>query len=105
MSGEAGIYWNKVTSISPNTQEYYFVYVLKSVGHDFIYVGFTGDITRRLGEHNNKKELSTKHYAPFDLIFYEAYKDINDAKRREKYFKTTKGKVTLKQMLKEYFAK
>ena len=61
------------------------------------------NLKRRLQEHNNQEELSTKHYAPFDLIFYEAYKNIKDAKRREEYFKTTKGKVTLKQMLREYF--
>jgi len=38
------------------------------------------------------------------MIFYEAYRNLKDAKRREKYFKTTKGKTTLKIMLKEYLA-
>ncbi len=70
----------------------------------FIYVGFTSNLKRRFKEHNNKEELSTKHYAPFELIHYEAYRDEKDAKRREEYFKTTKGKVTLRQMLKEFFA-
>lgn len=105
MSGEAGIYWNGVTSIFPKLDKFFFVYVLKSINHDFIYVGFTQDIERRFEEHNNQEELSTKHYAPFDIIHFEAYKNIKDAKRREEYFKTTKGKVTLKQMLKEYFSK
>lgn len=67
-------------------------------------MGFTGDLKRRFKEHNNKEELSTKHYSPFEIIHYEAYGNIKDAKRREGYFKTTKGKVTLKQMLKEYFS-
>lgn len=44
-----------------------------------------------------------KMYGPYDLIHYEAYKDMSDAKRREKYLKTTKGKTTLKTMLKDYF--
>ena len=66
-------------------------------------MGFTQDLQRRLREHNNKEELSTKHYAPFELIHYEAYRNIKDAKRREGYFKTTKGKTTLKIMLVEYF--
>lgn len=82
--------------------KFYYIYVLKSLNKDFIYVGFTSDLRVRLKEHNNKEELSTKHYAPFELIHYEAYKNIRDAKRREKYFKTTKGKTTLKLMLKEY---
>lgn len=83
--------------------KFYYVYILKSLSNDFIYVGFTQDLKRRFKEHNNKEELSTKHYAPFELIHFEAYKNMKDAKRREEYFKTTKGKVTLKQMLKEYF--
>ena len=36
------------------------------------------------------------------LIYYEIYKNKKEAKRREKYFKTTKGKTTFKIMLKEY---
>ncbi len=68
-----------------------------------MYVGFTTNLKRRLPEHNNKQELSTKYYAPFDLIHYEACCNEKNAKRREKYFKTTKGKTTLRTMLKEYF--
>ena len=69
----------------------------------FLYVGFTHNLKRRFEEHNSAKEFSTKPYIPFDLIHYEAYKNEKDAKRREMYFKTTKGKTTLKTMLKEYF--
>ena len=86
----------------PDLKKYFYVYVLRSINLNFLYVGFTQDLKRRFSEHNNKEELSTKHYAPFDLIHYEAYTNIEDAKRREEYFKTTKGKVTLKLMLREY---
>ena len=82
--------------------KFFYVYVLKSINRDFIYVGITANLKKRFYEHNNKEELSTKHYAPFELIFYEAYRNGIDAKRREEYFKTTKGKVTLRQMLREY---
>jgi len=37
-----------------------------------------------------------------ELIFYEAFPTKTDALRRESYFKTTKGKVTLRQMLKGF---
>ncbi|MBU1016568.1 MAG: GIY-YIG nuclease family protein [Patescibacteria group bacterium] len=83
--------------------KFYYVYLLQSKNKNFFYVGFTTDLKRRFKEHNNKEELSTKHYAPFDLIHYEAYKNEKDAKRREKYLKTTKGKTTLRTMLKECF--
>lgn len=83
--------------------KFYYVYILQSKKKDFLYVGFTKDLRKRFQEHNNKEELSTKHYAPFELVHYEAYKNEKDAKRREKYLKTTKGKTTLKMMLKEFF--
>lgn len=83
--------------------EFYYVYVLKSINHNYIYVGFTTNLKKRFKEHNNGEELSTKHYAPFELVHYEAYRNIKDAKRRERYFKTTKGRAVLKNMLKEYF--
>jgi len=83
--------------------KFYYVYVLKSLNKDFIYIGFTNNLKKRFREHNNKEELSTKHYAPFELIHYEAYWNEKDAKRRERYLKTTKGKTTLRTMLKEYF--
>ena len=86
-----------------NFMKFFYVYVLQSKIKDFIYVGFTHKLKKRFFEHNNKEELSTKAYAPFDLIFYEAYRNEKDAKRREEYFKTTKGKTTLRVMLKEYF--
>ena len=83
--------------------KFYFVYVLRSLDKDFVYVGFTTDLERRFKEHNNREELSTRCYAPFDLIHYEAYKSKTDAQRREEYLKTTKGKTTLRTMLKDYF--
>ena len=85
--------------------KFYYVYILRSLQKNFIYVGFTKNLKRRYEEHNSGSEISTKHYKPFELIFYESYRNEKDAKRREEYFKTTKGKTTLKTMLKEYFMK
>ena len=98
------MYWNNVTSTSPHAMKFYYVYVLRNLTKEFVYVGFTSDLRKRFNKHNNREVLSTKHYAPHELIHYEAYKNINDAKRREKYFKTTKGKTVLKLMLKEFLS-
>jgi len=66
------------------------------------YIGFTNDLKRRLTEHQRGENISTAKRLPVRLIFYEAFLAKEDARRREKYFKTTKGKTTLRQMLKEY---
>jgi putative endonuclease len=80
---------------------FFYVYVLLSLKDDKFYIGFTNDLKRRLKEHNSGKNISTKSRRPLTLIYYEAHLSKSDAERREKYFKTTKGKSTLRQMLRE----
>jgi putative endonuclease len=61
----------------------FYVYVLKSKKDNSIYFGYTEDLRRRLKEHNNRRNKSTKNKTPFDLIYYEAYKSNSDARFRE----------------------
>ena len=68
-----------------------------------LYIGFTKNLKKRLKQHKNGKVKSTRNRRPLRLIFYEAYLNKFDALRRERYFKTTKGKITLRQMLKNFF--
>ncbi len=83
--------------------KFYYVYILQNKLKNFIYIGFSENLKTRLKTHNKGENISTKPYIPLDLIHYEAYKNIRDAKRRELYLKSNKGKTTLKTMLKEYF--
>lgn len=55
-------------------------------------------------QHNAGKNPSTKAYIPWELIFYEAYNNRYDASRREKYLKTTQGKLAVKRMLRHHFS-
>ena len=80
----------------------FYVYYIESLKSSFRYIGLTSDLKRRLEEHNSCQNKSTKAYAPYRVIFYEAYVDIDDAKRREKYLKTTAGREALRKMLKCY---
>jgi putative endonuclease len=77
----------------------HFVYVLLSLKDGKFYIGFTSDLDRRLNEHNNGKVPSTKSRRPLKLICYESHLSKEDAQRRENYFKTSKGKSTLRQIL------
>ena len=60
-----------------------YVYFIKSQGFDFVYIGCTGDLEKRLAEHNGGLVPSTKRYAPLTLCYFEAYLDIKDAFKRE----------------------
>ena len=77
----------------------YYGYILNSLKDNKLYTGYTTDLRKRFQEHNNGYVASTKPRRPFKLIFYEAYISKKDAKRREKYLKTDKGKSTLRMML------
>jgi len=65
----------------------YYIYLIKSKIDNKLYIGYTNNLRRRFSEHNNKESKSTKFRAPFELIYYEAYKSENDAKDREKKLK------------------
>ncbi len=77
----------------------HYVYVLLSLKDNKFYIGYSSDLKRRLKEHETGGSNSTKKRLPFKLVYYEAHTNKEDAKRREKYFKTSKGKSSLKQIL------
>jgi len=82
----------------------FYTYVLKSKSGE-LYTGYTTDLKRRLLEHNQGLNLSTKPYRPWKIIYYECCLNDEDAKRRERYLKTSQGRRLLKRRLKEYFYK
>lgn len=77
------------------------VYVLLSLKDGKFYIGYTTNLNKRLTQHINGESPSTSPRRPFILIFCEYYLAKHDATRREKYFKTTVGKKTLRLMLKD----
>ena len=83
--------------------KFYYVYILQNPSKNYIYIGYSENLKQRIESHNKGKNFSTKPYLPLELIHYEAYRNMSDAKRREKYLKGNRGKITLKTMLKEYF--
>ncbi|OGI70662.1 hypothetical protein A3A09_01780 [Candidatus Nomurabacteria bacterium RIFCSPLOWO2_01_FULL_42_20] len=83
----------------------FYTYVLQSKMNNQLYIGYTADLKRRLSEHNQGLNFSTKRYMPWQLIYYEASVEESDAKRREKYLKTTQGGRLLKRRIKDYLYK
>jgi putative endonuclease len=80
-------------------QKSFFVYALKSVKRNYIYVGLTDNIERRIAEHNSGRSKTTKPYAPFILILTEEFPSRIEARKREKYLKSGIGKEYLKKLL------
>lgn len=83
----------------------FYVYILRSLKNKELYIGHTSDLKKRLTEHNQGLNFSTKRYMPWEVIYYEACKEETDAKRREKYLKTTQGNRLIKRRIKDYLYK
>ena len=61
----------------------FYVYLLKSPKTGQIYVGFTEDLRRRFNEHQQ-----LQRHKGWMLIYYEAYRDREDAAERERGLKS-----------------
>ncbi|MBI4115111.1 MAG: GIY-YIG nuclease family protein [Candidatus Omnitrophica bacterium] len=80
----------------------YLVYVLKSRKNGSRYIGSTQDLANRLKEHNSGRNISTQNKGPWDVIYSETFPTRFLAERREKFFKSGRGKEVLKNLLGHY---
>ena len=65
----------------------HYVYLIKSKKDNSLYFGNTKDLDKRLNDHNRGSNPSTKKKAPFEMIYYEGYKSMEDAIERERKLK------------------
>jgi len=86
-----------------NFNMFFYVYILESFKDKQRYTGFTINLKRRIEEHNAGKSFSTKSRLPMKLIYFEACLNEEDAKKREEYLKTTRGRRFLAKRLKTYY--
>ncbi|MEO8233048.1 MAG: GIY-YIG nuclease family protein [Ignavibacteriota bacterium] len=76
----------------------YFVYAIKRKNRNYIYVGLTNSIGRRLAEHNEGTNKTTKPYRPFSLIYSEQFETRIQAREKEKFLKGGTGSEFLKNL-------
>jgi putative endonuclease len=75
------------------------VYVLRSVRNGRLYTGSTNDLDRRLEEHQRGKSRYVRHAGPFELVYTEEYGTRLEARRRELFLKSGRGRALLKEEL------
>ncbi|MFA5337116.1 MAG: GIY-YIG nuclease family protein [Candidatus Omnitrophota bacterium] len=59
------------------------MYILKSEKDNELYIGFTGNLERRMEEHNGGLVPSTGSRKPLELVCCEGYRSERDARKRE----------------------
>ena len=74
----------------------FYVYAIRSKTRNYIYAGLTDNIVRRFHQHNAGLNPTTKPYAPFDLIWSQAYNTRTEARKKERYLKSGIGKQFLR---------
>ena len=69
----------------------YYVYILASKRNGTLYIGVTNNLIKRTWQHKNGLvEGFTKKYKVHSLVYYEIYRNIEDAILREKRMKKWK---------------
>lgn len=75
----------------------FYVYFLKSLKNNDLYVGSTENLENRILLHNAGRVKSTQFYKPWKLLGYEAYNSRSEAVKKERFFKSHQQKELLKK--------
>ena len=69
----------------------HYVYVLQSLTSSSWYIGCTSDLQNRLSLHEGGEVLATKGKGPWELLYYEVYRERTAAYGRERSLKQFGG--------------
>lgn len=78
-----------------------YLYILKSNRTNKYYIGSTGNINRRLVEHNSGQTKSTRGGVPWTLMFIQEYSTLGESKRVELRLKKLKRKDYLEGIIRD----
>jgi len=71
------------------TEKQYYIYIMTNKNNTVLYTGVTSDLKRRAYEHREKIiDGFTQKYNVSKLVYYEPYRNIEDAILREKQIKS-----------------
>ncbi len=80
----------------------FYVYVIESESSGSWYIGYSTDVLARVEKHNQNGNTSTSNRGPWNLIYFEAYLNKDDALGREKFLKSGSGWRFLKKQMSHY---
>ena len=86
-------------SLAGSQFDMWYVYILKSGKDGRYYVGSCGDLRRRLREHNEGHDASTRPRRPLSLEAYIAVREEAVARSLESYLKSGSGIATLRSRI------
>ena len=75
----------------------FFVYILESEVNKKYYIGQTNNLEDRLKRHNKGRNLSTKAFIPWKLIWWKEFETRSDAVKTERSLKRLKKRMCLEK--------
>ncbi len=75
---------------------YFYVLCSETTGH--FYVGHTGNLSRRIFEHNHNRTPSTRNRGPWTLFYSEEFSTRSGAARREREVKHMKSRRYIEEL-------
>jgi putative endonuclease len=75
-------------------------YALRSKKDGWLYIGMSSDVEKRVEQHNRGYNRSTRSRTPFELFHVEQCRSREEARKREKFLKSGKGREFLRAQLK-----
>lgn len=85
------------------TNVMFYVYILEGQRKKR-YIGYTANLKKRLERHRRGEVFTTKEYKNIRIIYVEGYRNIKDAKGRERFLKSGAGWRYMKKQLQHYLA-
>ncbi|MBI5079374.1 GIY-YIG nuclease family protein [Candidatus Wolfebacteria bacterium] len=77
----------------------FYTYILKSLKNGKFYIGYTGNLLKRLERHNAGYANYTKNRGPFKMVYSETFATRIEAIKREKQIKNYKGGDEFKKLI------
>ncbi len=74
----------------------FYAYILRSLKDGGYYKGSTSNLENRVKAHNAGKVRSTKSRRPLEMHYFEKFSSLQEARIREKFFKSIDGYNWLK---------
>ena len=75
----------------------FYVYFLKSLRNNDLYIGSTENLEKRVMLHNSGKVRSTQFYRPWQLLGQEIYNTRSEAAQRERFLKSHQQRELLRK--------
>jgi putative endonuclease len=70
----------------------FYTYILFSETRNKYYIGATGNLEQRIEKHNEKHKGFTGHTQDWELVYYEEFPSLSEARQRELQIKRKKSR-------------